>query len=170
MESQKPFGLESYSDFQVGGKYLATANSSQKPFGLESYSDLQQESVAEDSQGAFVTKAFRLGVLFGPEHYVRRRRNECYVTKAFRLGVLFGLRVKAIYDGHVWQMSQKPFGLESYSDRISKRNTLPDVGQSQKPFGLESYSDVVVHLQVLRDRDGVTKAFRLGVLFGREKI
>ena len=38
-------------------------------------------------------------------------------------------------------LSQKPFGLESYSDSMAVLRALSCPIPSQKPFGLESYSD-----------------------------
>ena len=87
---------------------------SQKPFGLESYSDACSLTVKEYRLYS-VTKAFRLGVLFGHATWNDTRRCRAVVTKAFRLGVLFGLFRRIKNDNPVI-MSQKPFGLESYSD------------------------------------------------------
>ena len=45
-ESQKPFGLESYSDHPFGPSSFERRELwSQKPFGLESYSDIKRESI-----------------------------------------------------------------------------------------------------------------------------
>ena len=90
------------------------------------------------------------------------------VTKAFRLGVLFGLTPEQTQKIKSVNASQKPFGLESYSDR--KSLVLKErlgVRMSQKPFGLESYSDP--KWEGVKDEVKiVTKAFRLGVLFGHK--
>ena len=95
-----------------GGAYYRR---SQKPFGLESYSDVWFSRHSMTAAQA-VTKAFRLGVLFG----LRKRsyhggRAHIKVTKAFRLGVLFG-QYGHYKNKNRFIRSQKPFGLESYSD------------------------------------------------------